>query len=174
MVLSLDGESPIAAQGVSSGVFVTNISTEISAITLALSYIEAATCHLPTLPRSLVLANNFLRALFQNEAKKKKTKKLAGNHCWRDPRFAQWEKKKKIPLLPSIICPSPGRKAQQWLKKTRKPPPPPFLNRFFSLTKSRITKASLSSLTASTPLMLVPPSPTPVMSTGLKPAQLKP
>jgi hypothetical protein len=121
---------------------------------------------------ALFLPTTFSERFLKMKQKKRK-KKLTGDHCWRDPRLAQWEKKKKIPLLPFIICPNPGRKAQQWLKKTRKPPPTPFLNLFFFLTKSRITKASLSSLTASTPLMLAPPSPTPVMSTGLKPAQLK-
>ena len=70
MILSADGASPLVVQGAPSGVLVTNISTEISAIQMALDYFDAATSHLPALPRSLLLANNLLRAVSQEEIKK--------------------------------------------------------------------------------------------------------
>ena len=70
MVLSADGVTPTEIKGASSGILVTNISTEISAINMALNYIDSKTSHLPTQPRHIILANNFLRAISQKETEK--------------------------------------------------------------------------------------------------------
>ena len=94
MILSADGASPLVVQGAPSGVLVTNISTEISAIQMALEYFDAATSHLPALPRSLLLANNLLRAVSQEGTKKNK-KKSDGKPLLAEPQACSLEEKRK-------------------------------------------------------------------------------
>ena len=124
MILSADGASPLVVQGAPSGVLVTNISTEISAIQMALDYFDAATSHLPALPRSLLLANNLLRAVSQEETKKNK-KKSDGKPLLAEPQACSLEEKEKDPASPLHHLSQSRTQSPAVAKKDNKPPPPP-------------------------------------------------
>ena len=116
MVLSADGVKPIEVKGASSGILVTNISTEISAINMALNHIDSKTSHLPTQPRHIVLANNLLRAISQKETKK--NKKTDGRPLLAKPQTCSLGK--KAPASPLHHPSESGTQSPAVAKKDKK------------------------------------------------------
>ena len=122
MVLSADWVTPTEVKGASSGILVTNISTEISAINMALNYINSKTSHLPTQPRHILLANNLLRAISQKRKETEKNKMTDGR-----PLLAKLQTcslGKKAPASPLHHLSESGTQSPAVAKKDKKTTPP--------------------------------------------------